>query len=499
VKSAGRTAIVLVVIALGLHLPRLFFDDAFITFRYAANLAAGRGFCYNPPDRVLGVTTPVFTLLLAAAARLGASIETAALLFGVAGHALLCVAVFETASILCGAAPALLAAILCALHPHLAITAVGGMETSLYGALLLLALLAASRGCSLTAGAVAGLALLTRPDAIFILPPVAWLLLSSRRGQGGGPGGLMGRAAISLLAVAAPWQLFAWWYFGSPVPRSIAAKRLIHASAPAEILAEFGRFLRDDITLMVAVPLAVVAIVVAVRSGGLPKGSRIAEDGSRGGRLGIALALFAALYLAAIVFSGISPFPWYVNPVIPPCIVLAVAGLSSIAARTPLRRLGAGSLAAIWLAASASFGAALMMEINREMPGLSADWRAWEGAYEHVAGFLMQASRPGERVYVGEVGVLGFKLPGRRIIDSSGINSPEVYRIRFGRREGDPEWSREVVRRLTPEYVATSIEYLDIRTLAREGWFNALYVNVTPPDIAGEGQVVFRRRPERAP
>ena len=40
-KSAGRAAIVVIVIALGLHLPRLFFADAYITFRYAANIAAG--------------------------------------------------------------------------------------------------------------------------------------------------------------------------------------------------------------------------------------------------------------------------------------------------------------------------------------------------------------------------------------------------------------------------------------------------------------------------
>ncbi len=41
-------------------------DDAFITFRYSRNIIEGQGFVYNPGSRVLGTTTPLFTLLMAA-------------------------------------------------------------------------------------------------------------------------------------------------------------------------------------------------------------------------------------------------------------------------------------------------------------------------------------------------------------------------------------------------------------------------------------------------
>ena len=40
-------------------------DDAYITFRYARNLVEGAGFVYNPGERVLGTTTPLYTLLMA--------------------------------------------------------------------------------------------------------------------------------------------------------------------------------------------------------------------------------------------------------------------------------------------------------------------------------------------------------------------------------------------------------------------------------------------------
>ena len=41
------------------------FDDTYITFRYALNLASGFGFVYNIGERVLGTTTPLWTVVLA--------------------------------------------------------------------------------------------------------------------------------------------------------------------------------------------------------------------------------------------------------------------------------------------------------------------------------------------------------------------------------------------------------------------------------------------------
>ena len=67
------------------------FEDAYITYRYADNLAAGHGFVFNPGERVFGTTTPLYTLVLAGLARLGLDIPTAgAFLSGlcVAGTAL---------------------------------------------------------------------------------------------------------------------------------------------------------------------------------------------------------------------------------------------------------------------------------------------------------------------------------------------------------------------------------------------------------------------------
>src|SRR5437879_965714 len=106
-------------------------DDAYITFRYARNLAEGLGLVYNPGDWVLGTTAPAWALVLAAAYRLGfhdlPSLATALSAVCDAGTAVL-LARFSLALRLprWGAA---LVGLAWALNPMSIAFATGGMET----------------------------------------------------------------------------------------------------------------------------------------------------------------------------------------------------------------------------------------------------------------------------------------------------------------------------------------------------------------------------------
>src|SRR5262245_13549798 len=53
------------------------YDDPYITYRYAANLARGAGFVYNEGERVLSTTTPLYTLLLSVVGVAGLDIPLA--------------------------------------------------------------------------------------------------------------------------------------------------------------------------------------------------------------------------------------------------------------------------------------------------------------------------------------------------------------------------------------------------------------------------------------
>jgi hypothetical protein len=64
--------------------PEFAVDDAFITYRYADNLRRGLGLVYNPGQSVLGTTTPLFALLLAAGGLVVTNLEVLGHWLGVA-------------------------------------------------------------------------------------------------------------------------------------------------------------------------------------------------------------------------------------------------------------------------------------------------------------------------------------------------------------------------------------------------------------------------------
>src|SRR5437868_13243574 len=72
-RQYDRWALAIVLLAIAVRIVVLrathcTIEDALISLRYAENLAAGRGFVFNPGEHVLGTTTPLFTLILAAGA-----------------------------------------------------------------------------------------------------------------------------------------------------------------------------------------------------------------------------------------------------------------------------------------------------------------------------------------------------------------------------------------------------------------------------------------------
>src|SRR5207249_10253554 len=78
------TALALLCGLLVLHALHFFkpVDDAFISFRYAANLAGGRGLVFNEGERVEGYTDFLWVVLLAACRFLGADIAAASQALG---------------------------------------------------------------------------------------------------------------------------------------------------------------------------------------------------------------------------------------------------------------------------------------------------------------------------------------------------------------------------------------------------------------------------------
>ena len=217
-------------ILLGCHLALLtteFFpvDDAYISFRYAANLAQGEGLVFNPGERVEGYSNFLFVILLAASSKLGITPPLAARLINLASLVflvgLLVYGRHGNTSRRVHAGLGWLAGLFLVLSPHTALNVLSGLETPTTAALLAAGVLFLGRGRPRLAAVSFLVVALSRPEGIVLaLGAAAWDVWRGRDQ-------VWSRILNWLALLVGPYTLFFLWrviYYGSPLPNSVRAK-----------------------------------------------------------------------------------------------------------------------------------------------------------------------------------------------------------------------------------------------------------------------------------
>lgn len=207
----------LIAATLAVLLRGLRFDDPFITYRFAAHLATGQGFVFNPNDAapVLITTTPLYALLLAGLRAVGLDIPSASHWVG-AGS------LWAAALALYSITKDRIAGLCLILFPLLWLTL--GFETPFFIAVSLWAF-----GCvvwrrPMLAGLLCGIAMGLRGDGIIVLG-VAGALHVTLETQSGSQ---RWRGLILIIAAALcvylPLALWLTLQFGSPIPSTLITK-----------------------------------------------------------------------------------------------------------------------------------------------------------------------------------------------------------------------------------------------------------------------------------
>ncbi len=303
------------------------FEDAFITFRFARNLAEGLGFVFNAGEPIYGTTTPLLTLLLAGTLWLGLDVANAATLLGVlAGLAAL--GLWLEGLRCLGAAPwtQALGGLLLACSPLLWQMDGGGMETPLVLVLMLAAWLAALQHRPGWAGLWLGLMLWARLDTLLwgLLPGV----MLFGQAQGRQRWQWLARLAGGMVAVYLPWLLFAWAYFGSPLPYTVLAKWAAYVQADGRSLWEHGRIALSYLLLFNLLPgwEGAQALLLALTLG-------LAGLGCWAWRRSLAVwgfLPFAALEVLRLVLQRATFFERYFVPALWALLALAGLGLAAL-------------------------------------------------------------------------------------------------------------------------------------------------------------------------
>lgn len=401
-------------------------DDPYITYRYAKNLAAGQGFVYNSGDRVLSTTTPLFTLLLVVVTPVWEKLTSSSMpqLANMIGAFSLALGGFFLWSYADrGAKSELTRAegqswvgwtglILYPIFPLLVSSL--GSEIPLYLAFCLGALaFYGQRSYRLTA-IMAALAVLTRPDG-FLLGGILLLDYLSQPGKAPFPW----LAGLIFTGLVLPWFVFAWGYFGTPLPATLAAKQhqgmmaISQRFAPG-LLTILRQYLLEWFFWFQAA-LGVVGLFWLVQKGRF-KSWRL-------------VYFWTGLYFGAYTLLGVSRYYWYYAPMVPGFLILVGLGVTAFGSVFENRsgRFWPGQittgLQTIWLPAGMiallAIGQVVRLNQMRRIP----DPRL--AVYRAVGEWLNKNTPADAAVGALEVGIIGY-YSERPMIDFAGLVQPEI-------------------------------------------------------------------------
>jgi hypothetical protein len=404
------------------------YDDPYIAYRYVHNLISGAGFVYNPGERILSTTTPLYVLVLAALTPLPVDLPHLSNLVGAFCLACGGLLLWDLARSWDAPVAGWVSLILYPGFPLL--TATLGSEMPLYLALCLGSLAGYARQQYSLAAGFAALATLTRPDGLILAMLLAAHYWATNRKP------LPWRSMAWFALITLPWVLFAWAYFGSPIPVTLAAKQhqgsmVISQRFAAGLITTIGPYLRWPFFWLQLI-LVGIGLVYSFWAA----------------RRWILLWAWAGLYFAGYALLGVSRYFWYYAPLAPGFIAAIGVGVMAL-------HRGAGVLGR-----SASRAGYLLLGLAVVFLFLSQSQLMWRQAsagdlrypvFRLVGEWLAANTPPDASVGMLEIGVIGY-YADRPVVDFAGLVQPEVgLQLRDSASyEGAALWA---MRRYRPDYL----------------------------------------------
>ncbi len=450
-------------------------DDVFITFAYSRNIASGEGFVFNPGERVQGTTTPLYALLMAAVYTVTPDLLHAGnLLSGLFALATAALLVFTLRPMLSRPARGALAITLAA-SPLVYVSF--GMETLLYCAILAGAFWLWARGRRAASLLAAAALTWTRADGLVLAATLGLLVAGDalgdlRAGRGDPRRSLTAviRLALVYLGGIAPWVIFAWAYFGTPLPQTFSAKEEMFQGVKFwdDGVGWWRSFYGNNPLTLLAVPLIALGVWRAWWAPSLRP-----------------LALWPALYFAGYLALNVTAF-WYYTPLLAALAALAALGgdwLARRLVRSGWRRPLVAAMAGLLVLVSTALGAVRAWDYHAPPPRM-ATYRLvgeWIAAHTDTAATLL----------VKDLGIVGYYAQ-RHTRDSFGLIVPDLHVVS----------DAYAVAKYKTDLVVTT-QYWEMQRLAAQDWFRYHYAPLaqfsTPGDAEFSPMTVFRRRLDLAP
>jgi len=475
-------------------------DDAYITFRYAHNIARGVGFVYNAGEKVLGTTTPLFALILAALTPFSSNLEAVAMVINTIADVGTAVFMYM---IVIRTTDRSLAALVCALLFSFSAGSIrftaGGMETGVFVFLIVMSSWLFLGEHYLLSSVSVGLATLTRPEGLILLVAMVGIYLL-RHGR------FPWKMTIAAGVVLLPWIVFAIAYFGSPIPHSVIAKRAVYHFPPFVALKSLLGYLIEY-----TIPLSGIILPRLLKYGFygalLLLGSIAAYSTIRRQPNFAVFWLFPVIYIGAYAIANPPVWEWYAVPLVPFSSYVVVVGSGELVGFIKERFYRTRRENLFWV--TILLTSMLLAGLYQVVYILHHDPRQGrELVYADIVRRLDGGRGwAGKTIAAPEIGTLGYLLPDARIFDTQGLISPQALpfhreeEIRAEDNNVQDEWNSvgsipaALVRDEQPDVVITLEVFA--RSLLGDPWFIKHYrlVLKEPSAVFGsDGVLVFQHR-----
>jgi hypothetical protein len=406
------------------------YDDPFITFRYADNLRSGLGFVYNANERVLSTTAPLYALLLAGLGLVWQDLPSRSNLISALSLALGGFFLYIIGRRWQEPLAGLVATVLYPVFPLMVNTF--GAETCFYAMLILGAFALHAGEQHYGAMALLALATLTRSDGLVAgLVLGADLLITQRRVPWG--------PALLFAALIAPWYLFAWTYFGSPLPATLAAKQ---QQAQMAISQGFAPGFLSLISGYAEEPFYWLHGALAVAG--------IFFSALRNRRW-LPFLCWGVVYFVSYTLLRVSRYFWYYAPLIPVILSAVGLGLAAVKHWLPPEVIQGWRR---WAVLPVVLPVMLLLLLYPQAEGLRhsyhhPDQRA--AIYEAVGTWLAENAPPDATIATLEVGIIGYYAE-RRMVGFAGLIQPEIAQ-RLSRETMYREAAAWAIETYRPDYL----------------------------------------------
>jgi hypothetical protein len=451
------------------------FDDAYASLRYASNLAHGQGFVFNSGERVLGTTSPLHTVLLAALGKVFGLSHLVAITVILGMFASLGLLYYtERVMGAVGIPIEVKWTYLCVLAflPSFLVNTSSGMETPLVLFLMSVSIYLAVQD-RLTALAVVGVLLfLARVDTgIWLLALGGHILLIKGR-----PVRRLAVPLVIFLTGVISWLLFSRLYFGSIVPESIVGKAMNHGAFERPdwnyvltILSAFVPALRFGAWGFIAIAIVVALLIPST----IDLWNRYRDLRP--------MISFVPLYVTTFLAARAPLFSWYLIPPKWAFYFVAVYSVWWWAARSPnLVRVRIQPTVAMAVVSLCITGLGLSRLIRTLKLHGSEPWSS-------ISQLIQQDVRSDGRIFLEHIGLISFET-NRYIYDYGGLVTPQTNRLK---RQYGSGWLTRALREYQADVVIlydTDIPYTESRTDADARWFRSSYDHVK--DYPTDGLVV---------